>query len=393
MRPFHVLRRNYKAEQPTHLLFVDTESAIEHVTPRLQRHTLALGFALYVRRRRVHGVDTYTEEPCRFTTPAAFWDFAEAHAYAGTKLTIYAHNWNYDAGILQTATIPHDRGWTCTSYVNEKPPFILKLRRGRATISMIDTLNYFGSALAALGEQIGLSKGEMPAPDAPESEWWWYCERDCRIVSELVITWLRFLRDHDLGNYQATLASQAFTAYRHRFMSSPIQIHDRARICELEREGYHGGRTECFQLGTVERQLHYLDVNSLYPYVMREHPYPTRYVEARRAPAIDTLARWVEGSCVVARVEVETSEPVFPAAPRKARFRGGAILDNLKHPGARVCAAEGAYTLDRTCSPVRSCGTIPRLGRRAIRAPAAIRCSWRSPIRHALQIYAQQPLR
>ena len=355
MRPFHILKRNYKAEQPTHLLFVDTESAIEHVTTRLQRHTLALGFALYVRRRRVHGVDTYTEEPCRFTTPAQFWDFAEAHAYAGTKLTIYAHNWNYDAGILQTATIPHDRGWTCTSYVNEKPPFILKLRRGRATISMIDTLNYFGSALAALGEQIGLSKGEMPAPDAPESEWWWYCERDCRIVSELVLTWLRFLRDHDLGNYQATLASQAFTAYRHRFMSSPIHIHDRARICEIEREGYHGGRVECFQLGTVERQLHYLDVNSLYPYVMREHPYPTRYVEARRAPPIDTLARWVESSCVVARVEVETSEPVFPSRHLgKLVFGVGRYWTTLNTP-------ELVYALQRGL--IRSTGHAVRYDR------------------------------
>jgi len=224
---------------------------------------------------------------------------------------VFAHNWSFDACVLDTFDILLDRGWTLRQAIIESPPVILAWRRDRASIEMLDTLNFWRMGLAKIGESLGIPKLPMPAMSDSAKVWDIYCRRDVEILRQALHQWWGFLLAHDLGGFARTLAGQAIRAYRHRFMESPILIDDDANALKLGRESYHGGRVEAFRLGRVEGPVHSLDVNSMYPFVMRKHTYPAVLKRRCRRVTLSELRRWVERYSVVARVELETKRPRF----------------------------------------------------------------------------------
>lgn len=68
-----------------------------------------------------------------------------------------------------------------------------------------------------------------------------------------------------------TLASNSMNSFIKDFYPNKMSINN-IRIDNYFRESYYGGRTEVFRMKGEE--LNYYDVNSLYPYVMREFKYP-----------------------------------------------------------------------------------------------------------------------
>ncbi|GAH94157.1 unnamed protein product, partial [marine sediment metagenome] len=79
--------------------------------------------------------------------------------------------------------------------------------------------------------------------------------------------------------FSITKASQAFCAYRFRFMDHKIYIHNDVTVQNLERSAYIGGRVECFRLGKIPgKQFVSMDINSMYPFVMKAEKYPYELV-------------------------------------------------------------------------------------------------------------------
>jgi len=126
-----------------------------------------------------------------------------------------------------------------------------------------------------------------------------------------MIAFITFLRANDLGNYQPTIAAQAFTAYRHRFMPEPLYIDDDVKALAMARAAYHGGRTEAFWIGSQSGDYTTLDVNSMYPYVMCHNWMPVKLVTVLSAPTLSELSKYLTTHCVVAEVTLDTDEPVY----------------------------------------------------------------------------------
>lgn len=294
------------------MVFVDTESNIEPLSPKVDRHTLWFGSAIFVRIRKEKGKEWKHEEQFYFTTGRDFWGWLEGLAVEKSRTFVYAHNWNYDAGILSLATIPSGNGWECIRYINDRPPFVLTLRRGTSTLIFVDTLNYFSSSLKVLGESIGISKLSYPSSDAPQSRWDAYNIQDTIVIKEAMLAFRSFIEENDLGNWQNTLASQAFQAFRHRFMEHRILIHDNDKVCQLERAAYYGGRSEAFFVGSHQEELFYLDINSMYPSIMASYPVPTMIQESFGEITTEELSKIMETKLVIAEVEVDTPLPIFP---------------------------------------------------------------------------------
>ena len=312
MRRWHSLKGNAKVELPSQFIFVDTETHIEQVTPTRQKQTLAFGYACFVRIRVEKGVEYETSEWLRFSQALDFWVWADAKTRDKSKTWVFAHNWNYDAGILHTANIPKQLGFIALDYVNDKPPFFLMLRKAKKTILLIDTINYFAGALSQIGKSIGIPKIQYPKRGASAAEWDEYCCNDVTIIKQAVLMFRSLIKEHDLGNFQRTLAGQAFTAYRHRFMSTPIMIHGDTDVCQLERDGYYGGRVECFYLGARKESLWYLDINSMYPAAMATQPFPCEYRGSFYGITMEILQQLLQSSMVVARVSLKTDKPFYP---------------------------------------------------------------------------------
>jgi len=156
-----------------------------------------------------------------------------------------------------------------------------------------------------------------------------YCHRDVEILKEMFCRWLEFLYAHDLGNFRFTLAGQAFTAFRHRFMKHDIYIHDNKQILQLERDAYRGGRTEAFRLGRLPGVIYYLDVNSLYPYVMRNFEYPVRLIRWGDKLTKNQLKYYLQSYCVIAHVKIRTEEPAFGMRMERLVFPTGTFCVTL----------------------------------------------------------------
>lgn len=344
------------------MIFVDTETLSHDAGQGVTEHRLRFGWACYERTRRARR--WVAPDWHRFEDAGDFWTWLESHARGHTRIYLFAHNWSFDAPVLDTFTILRARGWTLKRAIIESPPVILTWRRGRVTLEMLDTLNWWRMPLAAIGESLGIPKLTMPPVDASCDDWDTYCRQDVEILRVALHHWWAFLTKHDLGGFARTLAGQAIRAYRHRFMDSPILIDDDASALKLGREAYHGGRVEAFRLGRVSGPIHCLDVNSMYPFVMRDREYPAALTRRIRRVTVADLRNWVSRYCLVARCEISTrrnrfaylidGKVCFPVGRFQSTLTTPDIADALAHDeivSVGECALyERAYLFSRFVS-------------------------------------------
>ena len=310
MRRTQFIPRVKSATYPTRCIWYDTETTPEEVNENEQRHRLDFGWACY--RRYLDGSHWSRPQWHRFTTGLDFWQWVETKSQRKSSLWLYAHNAAYDATVTECWHILPEAGWTLSNAVIDSPPFIAYWRRDTATIRMLDTLNLWKVPLHVIGKVVGLEKLDMPDSWDDVAAADRYCKRDIEIIMAALIEWWRWLAEHDLGGNAATLASQAFTAFRHRFMSHSILIDDNPSALALARNAYHGGRVEVFKIGETQGPLYLLDVRSEYPTVMQREEYPTVLRGVYGGLSAPELAELIESNAVVALVEIDTPEPAYP---------------------------------------------------------------------------------
>ena len=341
MRRFsHFLKGNLRSEQVHSACWVDTETQERPLSDGGVEHRLVFGWACYQRTRR--GGAWLKPEWHRFTSRAGFWAWLESRLRPRTRTFVFAHNWAFDAPVLGVFTDLLARGWMMTGAIIDSPPVIIKLRRDTMTLTLLDTLNWWRVPLKSLGESLSLPKLEMPSRRAGRAAWDRYARRDVEIIHAALHAWWVFLARYDLGGFAPTLASQAFRAFRHRFLSHPILIDDHTEALDLARRSLHGGRVECFRIGRVRGPVYHLDVNSMYPYVMHEHQFPTVLRLCARRVTIKECQTWLETMCVTADCSLRTEEPCYPSwIDNRLCFPVGCFRAVLSTPELRHAIAHG----------------------------------------------------
>lgn len=198
--------------------------------------------------------------------------------------------------------------------VLESPPTIIGCRvastQGRLVI--VDCLNWFPGELATLKAAHKLATAaESDRCDANAQEFpasYSTADTVLRTFERLI----RWVGENEMGMFRYTASSQAFGAYRHRFMKHAIYCHDNLPVTKQERKAYYGGRSEVFKMGAFDTTIYHLDANALFPYVMREGHFPHylhRY-EQREEPI--ALLPAIDYSASVAEVELDTKDNVYP---------------------------------------------------------------------------------
>ncbi len=330
---YHLLSTNRGSARPQYLVFVDTETAYKKVSPNRIEHTLRLGVAHYWRRRQDRA--TGQHDDYYFKSARDFWDWTLSKTAPNTTLYLVAHNWAFDAPILNMFNILPARGYKLTFIYEQGMTRLIKWgfpskaylqfllsdasgaefkgRKWQHVLFCVDNTNLFPGKLENWGNALNLPKMTMPAKNADETAWFKYCQRDVDIMVKLWQAWLMFLDEHDMGNFRTTLASQAFSTYRHRFMPVAINTHRNKKVVSLEREGYHGGRTQAFFVGKLpEQKYYYLDVNSMYPYVMKKERYPYKLAGYKKETSVRELSCLLRKYAVMAEVLINTELPIYP---------------------------------------------------------------------------------
>jgi hypothetical protein len=260
------------------------------------------------------GLDApWREEWREWRRGADLWRYVLARAYRKRPLLLVAHNIFFDLTVSGFFPFFRSRGWA-RSFLHERGlTYVLAIRSEERSIRAVSSTNWYSGTLEEMGRAVGVPKLSVDFERCAESELSVYCRRDVEILVRYVLRYIAWVRENNLGRFSLTRASQAFAAYRHRFMPRRIYLTRDPEVVEMETRAYFGGRTEARQLGVIEGgPFVTLDVNSMYPYVMAHYPYPVRLRDYIAPSSPDRVLSHLDHHLCIAEVTVRTDEPVYP---------------------------------------------------------------------------------
>jgi len=341
VRKAHYLTHNTRTCAFNHAIYFDVETYERPIGDDARELTLWLGWCAYVRYRDKENRDTVKYH--YFETPDSFWSFVLSHAKPKRRLYLIAHNVQFDFVILKSFRYLYDAGYELRSFYTRGTTVLMRFCCGTSTIVVLDSMNYFKSSLERLGKAIGLAKMEVDFDTASDEELSEYCKNDVDILIRAFDIYRKFVIEHDLGNYALTIPSQSFNAFRHRFMKHKILIHDNETALKIERQAYRGGRTQPFRIGEYRGGTFYqLDINSMYPYVMREYEYPIELRYVLYEPSLSEVDQLLLNHCVIAEAYVTTDDDLYVYELNKRNvYPTGSFYTTLTTEELRYAMARG----------------------------------------------------
>jgi len=304
-----ILRKNHAVVLPVSALYFDTETGSKP-TETGTIHHMRLGWTCHVeyapsgKAKKEHWMEWYRKK--------RMCEWIEKAVHEKTVLWVFAHNAFFDlqcSGFFDYFT---EAGWVLQFVYEAGLTYILVIRKGKKTIKVVSTTNYFQCSLAKIGKMVGLEKLDVDFGEATRHQLSTYCRRDVEIVRLAMEQYFSFIRRLDLGSFSMTIPSQAMRAFRHRFMNEKVYIHTEEKVQQLEQDSYFGGRTECFTIGEIrDGPFVTLDVNSMYPTVMATEKVPVQLIDHLDQPDIRWLEDALKELCVVSRVVLETDQPLY----------------------------------------------------------------------------------
>ena len=315
----HPLAHNKRTELPRHHVFFDIES---HVTPQpdgRKLHTFRLAWACYWRR------DRDKEEWVLCRTPTELLDFIESKCQSKDRVHVWAHNAFYDFGVSGFPALLAERGWKEEQhyFAGGIGAWFLIVSKPPRSLCFMDTMNFYQQSLGELGKRVGELKGEVDPLTASDEELIPYCRQDVVIIKKAMSGFLSFIERHDLGNVTRTLAGTSMNVFRHKFMRHPIHIHKHVPSWRLEHGSYFGGRVELNRIGRIEEPLWYLDVNSMYPFIMSRSLLPCELMSYDEGDIqLPGLGAMLNKYHCIADVTLTTDTPRYPLRLKSLPARG-----------------------------------------------------------------------
>jgi hypothetical protein len=337
-RPAHILKRGKSLTIPRHFIFFDTETTQVKKDNGDIKQYFKLGWAVYYRRS--YGRHNQVIEWLYLDKIETFWDFVFSRTEPKQRLWIIARNIVFDFTVCKGWQFLKQEGYKLKFFHNNGCSCIVTVNKGNRSIAFLDSMNWFTESLASTGDRIGIQKLKIDFNNCTIDELSNYCKNDTNIEFENFRIFIHFLEDNNISRLCYTKASTAMAAYLFRHYHTPIYIHNNAEAIKLERESYKGGRCECFYIGNLEGITYYiLDVNSLYPYVMKNNLYPVKYRKILHSPSINRVEKISPNYSIVASVIINTDEPVYALKQDRTIFPVGNFETVLTTPEIKYALA------------------------------------------------------
>lgn len=308
-RACHWIKKNHQNRIPKRWISFDTEANSE-TRDNLEIQTWKMGAAIRWRTDLKTGDHA---EHSTFDDPVSFWKWITDYCAVGQRTVCIAHNLGYDSRISDVFQILPNLGFRLEWCNLDSNVSSMTWRSDKGTLVFCDLWTWLPVKLHQVGIDVDLPKLLMPPKSADANAWNQYCGRDAEIVYKAMSEILAYVRDEDLGNWQPTGAGMAYAAWRHKFVSHKILVHDDLDILAAERQAMYTGRAEAWRhgefLGDTWTEV---DMRNAYVTIASECDLPTKL--KYRTGAIDNGAfdslRGVYRCLVYARVC--TSVPALP---------------------------------------------------------------------------------
>ena len=305
----YYIRPNKTGELPVNLLFFDTETKpTKHELGELHEMYLAWSWRVTLSSSGETSRETWKS----WTTTDGLCEYVQSQARPKAPLYLVGSNITVDLWASGLADELTREGWKAEMLYDKGLVTIIILERNGCRIKVLALQNFIEGGVAQWGELLGLPKQEVDfASDTIEtiSE---YCKRDVEITGRTFLSYLDFLRSDDLGGFALTSSGQSFRAFRHRFMKERILHYDQRAFNQFVRAGYFGGRVECGYIGKpTDGPFTKLDINSMYPSIMRDCYFPTRLYQWLPNPKPDYTRSALQSYCGMAECRLLTNDPAY----------------------------------------------------------------------------------
>jgi hypothetical protein len=210
------------------------------------------------------------------------WRFSTA-----TRCPQYAHNGgNFDTVFALASIIANNPSLAIEIIPSQSSILMMKVAdKAKHTWKFLDSARTLPDSLEKLGHCF-CGRGKVKDIDYEklhlDPRRYEYIKEDCVLLYDVLSKYFTLLHDNLRGTAGISAASTALATYRTSYQPRTLpEISEHA--ASLARAGYYGGRCEPFQRefkgGNSSSILHCYDVNSMYPWAMRQ-PQPIEELDA-----------------------------------------------------------------------------------------------------------------
>lgn len=342
-RKWHNIRANEMTRIPQKHIFVDTEAHREWRNGvDTQQWRCAVG--IYATRNRRGEYESHSRD---YLSAQDLWNDVSSFTSSGGRTVLWAHNLGYDIRIADVFTILPKLGWALIGHNIASRGSWIEWRRDGATLILCDSFSVFPTSMERVGVWFGMGKPDLPGESDEMGVWLDRCRADCRILATAVLSYLAWLKQEDMGNWQMTGNAQAWAAFRHKFLTHKLTVHSEREVLEKERRALWAGRCEAYWHGEYKGGYVYeYDFVSAYPTIARDYEVPVKYVGVIEDAAGIWRAMGVSHTEVLMECDIDTAVPVVPAESEgRILWPVGRFRTVLWGPEVRAAVAAGATIL------------------------------------------------
>lgn len=305
----HYIKQNEQTRVPRRHIFLHTVARDR----RTHNGSLKTWYAACATFRVAQKGRKATERTTMFTDPDDLWEAVAAHCVRGARTVLWAHNLGYDVRLADALhTLPR-LGWRLTAHNLAPKGTWMVWDRDGITLTMVDSASVFPKLLHQVGSVFGLNIPVAGPDKETDGSLLARAKAGELIVRTAITSYLQWIDDGDLGNWQFTGAGQSYATFRHKFLTHKMLVHEDVDALAMERRAMWTGRCEAYWHGTLTRQVvHEYDFVSAYASICATVSLPIRLVGPM--PPNYPWRRVLTDSKValLASVTITTSVPVVP---------------------------------------------------------------------------------
>ena len=226
-------------------------------------------------------LDFYDGEQHYYSEKNNFIDMLSYFKTKYKKYTVIAHNIGFDFRIVHFINnLMEDEflNLKCKARLLDSVLYVkFTSNNDNYVIQFLDSKNYFPMSLEKLAKNFNLGKINIEEYDLDYEEWnlQLYKTGKIRVMTDTEILYKAMQSFINMGfNYGVSLASTSFNTFKKQYLKRIIYLDD--EFINLSLDIYHGGIVMPYIL-CKEKQLYDYDINSLYPYVMKNNLYSVSY--------------------------------------------------------------------------------------------------------------------
>lgn len=308
--PPHYLRKLKTTTVPSRLLWLDC--ATQHTKQDgayVQRWLAgALGETHWTAKKhdRKDTLDTFTEA-------SALWQRVDELCRKNRRQVMFAYDLALQMRVSEALVHLPAMGWELKKIVLERTAAWALLHNDGKTLMMCDLRSWTTATLAQLAADVNGGKRVSFDATAGREYQAKVCRERCQYVRDVTLQLLEWIESENLGPFRPTGSGQSYAAFRRRFLTHNLLVHDDRERLAVERRAMWTGRCEAWRHGTLTDGPYVeYDMQAAYCRIAAERGVPTLAMPAQFRLSLDKLMDRLDKYCVLAEVEITTDVPCVP---------------------------------------------------------------------------------